>query len=110
MDVAQMLAHYNVSYELVYDNKHPKPNAFLKLIMKAFVKSIVVSEKPYKRNSQTAPAFVITDKKEFEREKTRLIDYINETQELGKNHFDGKQSHSFGKLTKRNGTICFTNI
>ncbi|RZL42711.1 MAG: hypothetical protein EOP00_23210, partial [Pedobacter sp.] len=51
MNVSQMLAHCNVSYELVYDNNHPKLNAFMKLIMKAFVKNIVVSEKPYKRNS-----------------------------------------------------------
>jgi len=100
MNVAQMLAHCNVSYELVYEDKHPKPNAFMKLIMKAFVKNIVVSEKPYKRNSQTAPSFVITDEKEFEKEKNRLIDYLNKTQELGESYFDGKASHSFGKLSK----------
>lgn len=100
MNVSQMLAHCNVSYELVYDTKHTKPNPFMKFIMKAFVKNIVVSEKPYKRNSQTAPSFVVTDEKEFEKEKNRLISYINQTQELGENHFDGKESHSFGKLTK----------
>ncbi|RZK19572.1 MAG: DUF1569 domain-containing protein [Pedobacter sp.] len=100
MNVSQMLAHCNVSYELVYDSKHPKPNAFMKLIMKAFIKNIVVSEKPYKRNSQTAPSFLVIDEKEFEKEKKRLVDYINKTQELGENHFDGKESHSFGKLTK----------
>ena len=38
MNVSQMLAHCNVSYELVYDGKHPKPNAFMKLIMKAFIR------------------------------------------------------------------------
>ncbi len=26
MSVAQMLAHCNVTYEMVYENKHPKPN------------------------------------------------------------------------------------
>ncbi|WP_316806355.1 DUF1569 domain-containing protein [Pedobacter agri] len=100
MNVSQMLAHCNVSYELVYDGKHPKPNIFMKLVMKAFVKNIVVSEKPYKRNSQTAPSFVITDEKQFAIEKQRLIDYLNKTLELGEKHFDGKESHSFGKLTK----------
>jgi len=100
MNVAQMLAHCNVSYELVYEDKHPKPNALMKLIMKAFVKNLVVSEKPYKRNSQTAPSFLITDEKEFQKEKDRLIEYINKTQELGESHFDGKASHSFGKLSK----------
>ncbi|MDN3586454.1 DUF1569 domain-containing protein [Pedobacter aquatilis] len=100
MNASQMLAHCNVSYELVYDNTHPKPNALMKLIMKAFVKNIVVSEKPYKRNSQTAPSFLIVDEKEFEKEKTRLIDYLNKTQQLGESYFDGKESHSFGKLNK----------
>lgn len=37
--------------------------------MKAFVKNIIVSEKPYKRNSQTAPSFVVTDEKKIEKEK-----------------------------------------
>ncbi|WP_231427303.1 DUF1569 domain-containing protein [Pedobacter sp. Leaf250] len=100
MNVSQMLAHCNVSYELVYDDKHPKPNALMKLIMKAFIKKIVVREKPYKRNSQTALSFIITDEKEFEKEKSRLIEFLNKTKELGENYFDGKESHSFGKLTK----------
>ena len=30
MHVAQMLAHCSVSYETIYTNKHPKPNAFVK--------------------------------------------------------------------------------
>lgn len=99
MDVAKMLAHCNVTYEMVYDNKHAKPNAFKKFILKMFVKSIVVSEKPYKKNGQTATEFMIKDEKVFETEKKRLIDYINKTQELGENYFDGKESHSFGVLS-----------
>ena len=27
MSVSQMLAHCNVTYEMIYDNIHPKPNA-----------------------------------------------------------------------------------
>jgi hypothetical protein len=100
MTVAQMLAHCNVTYELVYDNKHPKPNAFMKFMLKLFVKDTVVSEKPYKHNSQTAPVFLIKDERDFETEKSRLIDYIIKTQQLGENHFDNRESHSFGALTK----------
>lgn len=57
MNAPQMLAHCNVTYEMAYTDKHPKPNFFMKFILKLFVKNIVVGEKPYKRNSQTAPAF-----------------------------------------------------
>ncbi len=100
MNVGQMLAHLSVMYEMVYDDKHKKPNAFMKFMLKSFIKNAVVNEKPYKRNSQTAPVFIIKGEKDFEIEKNRLIAYINKTQELGEATFDGKESHSFGVLNK----------
>lgn len=100
MDVAQMLAHCNVTYELVYDNKHPQPKGFMKFMLKFLVKNTVVSEKSYKQNSHTAPFFIINSNKDFELEKKRLIDYISKTQQLGEKEFDGKESHSFGELNK----------
>jgi hypothetical protein len=100
MDVAQMLAHCNVTYELVYETKHPKPNFVMKLILKSFVKKLVTSDTPYKRNSQTAPAFLIKDPKNFDAERKRLISYISKTQQLGETHFDNKVSHSFDALNK----------
>jgi hypothetical protein len=99
MGVAQMLAHSNVTYEMVFENKHPKPNFFMKLMLQLFIKKIVVSEGIYKHNSQTAPAFIIKEEKNFDSEKNHLIEFINKTQQLGANHFNGKESHSFGKLT-----------
>ena len=99
MSVAQMLAHCSVTYEMVYINKHQKPNAFTRWILKTIVKSAVVSEKPYPKNSRTAPQFLITDQKDFLEEKKRLENYIIQTQELGETYFDGKESNSFGKLT-----------
>ncbi len=98
MNVAQMLAHCNVTYEMVYTDKHPKPNFFTGLVLKAFVKNIVTNEKPYKQNSPTAPAFLIKDERVFNIEKERLINHIQQTQQLGAAEFDGKVSNSFGKL------------
>lgn len=99
MTVDQMLAHCNVSYEMVYDNIHPKPNPVMKFILKTMVKNKVVSTVPYKQNSPTAPQFIMKGSRDFDKEKNRLIDYINRTQQLGADYFDGKESHSFGKLT-----------
>ena len=99
MSVSQMLSHCSVSYEMVYTDKYPKPNAFTKWILKMFVKKIVVSEKPYAKNGKTAAQFIISDDKEFEVEKKILIDYITKTQELGEAYFEGKETHSFGELT-----------
>ncbi len=107
MTVGQMLAHCNVTYELVYDEKHPKPSSFKKFMLKLFVKNIVVSEKPYKKNGQTAPEFMIKDSKSFDTEKKRLVDYINKTQQLGGKYFDGKESHSFGALTTQEWNNMF---
>jgi len=98
MNVAQMLAHCNVTYELIYEDKHPKSNFLMKLMLKTFVKKIVTNEAPYKHFSRTAPAFIITDERIFENEKKRLIDHLTKTQQLGEKHFNGKESHSFGTL------------
>jgi len=99
MTVAQMLAHCCVSYEYVYEDKHKPPGPVMKLILKMLVKDKVVSEKPYSKNGRTAPDFIIADERDFQNEKQRLIGYIWKTQELGKMHFKGKESHSFGKLS-----------
>lgn len=107
MSVDQMLAHCNVTYEMIYDTKHTKPNTFKRFMLKAVVKPYVVSEKPYKKNSRTAPEFVVTDAKNFVEEKARLIDFINKTQNLGKGYFENKPSHSFGKLTSNEWNNLF---
>ena len=94
-----MLAHCNVSYEMIYDNIHKKPNAFVRMILKMAVKNKVVSNKPYGKNGQTAPQFIIKSDKNFDLEKNRLIEYIGKTQKLGEAEFEGKESLSFGALT-----------
>jgi len=99
MSVDQMLAHCSVAYEMAFTNKHPKPNGLMRFILKAFVKNGVVNEKPYPKNSRTAPAFIIADHRDFEKEKDQLISYLNHTQNLGSDHFEGKESLSFGPMT-----------
>ncbi|MEN3323908.1 DUF1569 domain-containing protein [Mariniflexile soesokkakense] len=100
MSVDKMLAHCNVAYEMALEDVHTKPTGFKKIMLKLFVKPIVVGNKPYKRNSRTAPEFLITDERNFELEKVRLINYILKTISLGEDYFHNRESHSFGKLTK----------
>ena len=99
MNVGQMLAHCNVTYEMMYENNHPKPGAFMRWILKRFVKTVVVSETPYPKNNKTAPAFMIKGVRDFEKEKARLIAYLIRTKDLGEKHFDNAVSHSFGNLS-----------
>jgi len=107
MNVAEMLAHCNVAYEMVYTDKHPKPKGFKKFMIKLFAKKLVVGPQPYKRNIRTAPEFLITDERDFETEKKRLIDYLEKTQQLGAAHFDGKDSHAFGALSEKEWNTLF---
>lgn len=111
MNVSQMLAHLNVSYEYIYETKYKKPKGVKKLLLKTFVKPFVVGDKPYKKNTRTAPDFLKTSTYEFEVEKNRLIDYIIRTQELGEGYFDGKDYHSFGPLSvKEWNTMLYKHL
>jgi hypothetical protein len=100
MTVAQMLAHCCVMYEFIYEpDKHAKPGAFKKFLLKLFVKNMVVNEKPYKKSIPTAPEFLVKEDKDFSIEKDRLVQFIIKTQQLGEAQFDGRESRSFGKLS-----------
>lgn len=107
MDAAQMLAHCCVTYEYIFDNIHPRPGFLIGFLLKKFVKKYVVSDQPYKKGSATAKEFIKQSKHDFELEKKRLVDYIEKTYELGINHFDQKESHSFGVLTKEEWNAMF---
>lgn len=99
MTVAQMLAHCNVAYEMVFENKHKKPNPLLRLFIKLVAKEYVVGEKPYKKSSATSPAYIIKESKDFQSEKDRLKTYLQKTVDVGPSFFEGKEYLSFGILT-----------
>ena len=107
MSVGQMLAHCNVSYEMAYTDKHPRPNALVRFLLKLLIKKPVVNERPYKRNTATGPMFVMKETKDFEAEKRRLREHIVKTRDLGEAHFHGKVSHSFGPLTAKEWNNMF---
>jgi len=108
MNAGQMLAHCNVTYDMAYEpEKFPKPNFLLRFMLKAFVKNKVVTDVPYAKKSPTAPAFIIKDTRDFELEKGKLIANIRKTQALGAQHFEGKDSVSFGILTSNEWNTMF---
>ncbi|MCD6016933.1 MAG: hypothetical protein K0S53_54 [Bacteroidetes bacterium] len=107
MSAAQMLAHLNVTYDLAYGKIQSNPSFFTKLMLKLFVKGIVTNEKPYTKNSRTGPDFIITDDRDFEKEKSLFIDYVKKTESLGVQHFEGKESSSFGVMTSKEWSTQF---
>jgi len=93
---------------MTYTDKHPKPGAFTRFILKTFVKKAVVGPKPYAKNTRTAPQFIITDQRDFVKEKKRLKEFIIKTQELGAAHFEGKEYVSFGKMSSSEWNVLFS--
>lgn len=108
MSVEEMLAHCNVTYEFVYEpEKHKKPGAVAKFILKTFVKKKVTGEGAYPKNSPTSPQFIIKSERDFKEEQKRLVGFIQKTQQLGEEAFDGKESFSFGKLNAKEWNNMF---
>ena len=107
MNVSQMLAHCNVAYDMAHTDQYPKAGGFKKFMLKMFVKGAVVGPKPFGKNGRTAPEFMITDERDFEIEKSKLVNYLNKTQELGEAHFHNKESNSFGALTSQEWNVLF---
>lgn len=100
MTVDQMLAHCNVPYAYTFmPEQFKQPNFFMKWMLKNFVKKMVVSENPYKQNERTSPSFIISNARDFEKEKAILIKNIENVKDLGATHFEGKENFSFGKMT-----------
>lgn len=107
MTAAQMLAHLNVTYDLTYGKIKSNPGFFAKLMLRLFVKGIVTNEKPYTQNSRTGPDFIITDDRDFEKEKSLFIDYVKKTEAHGAHYFEGKESSSFGVMTSKEWSTQF---
>jgi hypothetical protein len=109
MTVDQMLAHCNVAYEIVHEpGKHAALGFIDKFFAKVFAKGTVVGDKPYQKSSPTAPMFVIKDPRNFEKEKARLIAYINKTFEQGAAHYEGLENMTFGKLSSKQWNTLFS--
>jgi hypothetical protein len=100
MNVAQILAHINVGYDATYGD-YPVATGLKKLFLKLVVKGAVTGEKPYQKNGGTAPNFIIEDQRDFENEKAKLKAFMEKTFELGQNHFEGKESVSFGAMNAK---------
>jgi hypothetical protein len=96
MDVGQMLAHVQLPISCAYGTHQVKGSFILKLLGPVF-KSILYNNKPYKQGLPTDRTYVITDSKDFEKEKQNLLTLLNK--------FSGEnivvEKHPvWGKLTK----------
>ena len=96
MNVEQMMAHLQRPIALAFGKHKLKGSFILKLIGPLF-KSVLYNEKPYKHGLPTDKTYIVSDAKNFEQEKNKLVEMIYDFKE--ENISDNKHE-IFGKLTK----------
>ena len=96
MDVAQMLAHCQMPLGVATGKHKLKGSGFLKLVGPLF-KGLLYNNKPFKKNLGTDKSFIMTTPKEFEKEKSGLIQMIND---FSASSMTDEPHPIFGKLTK----------
>ena len=98
MGAAQMLAHCSIALEAATGDK-PRKQALIGKLLARFVRSSLLSEKPFSKDGPTDPTFIVTGDRDFPEEKRRLMTLVNRFNELGSEKASA-QVHSFlGKLT-----------
>ncbi len=98
MSVDQMLSHCQAPMDFAFGKTPMKANFFMQLLGKMFKNKILNSDE-FKKNSPTAPAFIRTDKYDFEQTKNGLIERINVFSELGKTAIKTTKHPFFGEMT-----------
>lgn len=77
MTPSQMLAHCKFPLQVALEELQlEKPNLFKRLLFSLF-KSSLYDDKPWKQNLPTAKEFKVSNEKDFLKEKTELLEFIN---------------------------------
>lgn len=98
MNVSQMLAHCSLSMEAALGDKS-YPQLMIGKLFGRFMKFTISKEKPIPKNSPTNPSFVVTDLREFNKEKERLIEFTKRFSSGGEEKCTSNPHSFFGKLT-----------
>lgn len=98
MEVAQMLAHCTASMQVATGEKSP-PRMFIGRILGPLFKSSFTNDKPLKKNAPTDKSFLVIDQRNFEKEKSRLVDTLTRFSNGGPGKVTSHPHSFFGKLT-----------
>ena len=98
MGAAQMMAHCSITLDMATGDQ-PRKQKLIGKLLGRFVRSSLLCEKPFGRNSPTDPAFIVTEEKHFDPEKMRLTELIKRFCARGPEKAS-LETHSFlGKLS-----------
>ncbi len=111
MDIAQMMAHCSIGFEQAIGRIRfkDKSNFMLRIIIKHLVLK-AVRKGDLGKNQKTFPDFRVTDERNFEIEKKRLQQAIENFYEYGIRGNIGRHPY-FGKFSKNDwGTLQYVHI
>lgn len=98
MEVAQMLAHCSATMEVAVGEKHP-PRMFIGRIVAPFIKFVFSNDQPLRKNTPTDKSFLVIDQRNFQKEKSKLIELISKFHSGGHEKVTSHPHVFFGKLT-----------
>ena len=97
MDVAQMMAHCSAAMDLA-SGQMVRPQILLGRIIGPFVRSMYSNDRPFSRNGPTDTKLVISDPRDFNRERDLLKAKIRQFQQGGEAGCTTHPHPFFGKL------------
>lgn len=110
MNAAQMVTHCARALETGTGDR-PMKQRFLGRIITPFIRSSILGEKPFGRNSPTDPTFVVADERDFLAERQRLADLIDRLVERGTAQAANQTHAFFGKLSGEEwGELMYKHI
>lgn len=98
MNVAQMMTHLQRPIGVAYGTHIVKGSFLMRLIFPLF-KKMLYDERPYSKGMPTDKTFVVTDERDFQKEKSQLASMI---QKFTPDAVVLERHPVFGKLTKEN--------
>ncbi len=101
MNVNQMLTHCVQGLKMPTGEIKPRRVPFPINIIGRLLKNKVLGAGDFRKNSPTAPELKISDTKDFEKEKMRLIAAVNELYAMGEGGIKQEAHPFFGKMTQK---------
>ena len=98
MDVAQMMAHCSAALDLASGRLNP-PRMLIGRLIGSFVKPIYTNEKPFSRNNPTDKTLVVSDPRDFQKEREKLKACVQQFCEGGEARCTRHPHPFFGPLT-----------
>lgn len=110
MNVNQMLSHCALSMETATGDKF-YPQLMIGRLLGRLMKHTISNGKPFTKSAPTNPSFIITDTKEFNEEKEKLIELIKRFSSGGEDKCTRNPHSFFGKLTPHEwGILMYKHI